>query len=218
MLSTLSRVRPPASGSASSPTDVAASRSRGSRTRRSGSGTPGTRGIEGRRGIRATYLARARIKGDRGTYERLERVRVDLLPLLDVDRAPRVPLEAGVEEPRRVVQRGALGEGQLHLVLVGLAGADDPVVLPHRGARARLLHPLHLLGDVRILLPDQLAHPGQRVPAPVTQLGDSLIDQLRSRLSHALLLRLPAGFGQKLTGELQGWRSRPGQEDRMRIA
>ena len=51
---------------------------------------------------------------------------------VDIDGAPGVAFEAGVEQARRVLQRGALGEGQLHDVLVGLAGADDPVVLPDR--------------------------------------------------------------------------------------
>src|SRR5215468_1705334 len=64
------------------------------------------------------------IEGDRGTDERLERARVDLLPLMDVHRAPYVPVEARVEELGRVLQRSPLGEGQLHSRLVRLAGAD----------------------------------------------------------------------------------------------
>src|SRR5438270_532744 len=44
------------------------------------------------------------IEGDRGTDERLERAGVDLLPLVDVNRAPCVPLEARVEELGWVLQ------------------------------------------------------------------------------------------------------------------
>ena len=40
---------------------------------------------------------------------------------MEIDGAPGVAFEAGVEEVRWVVQRGALGEGHLHDRLVGLA-------------------------------------------------------------------------------------------------
>ena len=52
----------------------------------------------------------------------------------EVDRPPRVALQARVEEARGIFQRRALGEGHLHGALVGLAGADDPVVRPHGNA------------------------------------------------------------------------------------
>src|SRR5215831_1725747 len=102
------------------------------------------------------------IEGDRGTDERFECARVDLLPLMDVNRAPCVPVEARVEELGGVLQGGSLGEGQLHYRLVGLAGADDPVVRPYGSA-----HPLPLLHDLRVFLFDELAHPVQGLPAPV---------------------------------------------------
>src|SRR5262249_15868120 len=70
------------------------------------------------------------VEGDRGTDERLERTRVDVVPLMDVNRAPGVSLEAGVEERGRVRQRGPLREGQFHDGLVRLAGADDAVMRP----------------------------------------------------------------------------------------
>src|SRR5215212_8566648 len=57
--------------------------------------------------------------------QRLQRLPVDLLALVDVDGAPGVALETGVEETCGVRQGGALGEGQLHRILVRLAGADD---------------------------------------------------------------------------------------------
>src|SRR5678810_1268655 len=62
----------------------------------------------------------------------LEGLLIDLVSLMEVNGAPRVPFEAGVEEICWILERGSLGEGELHLVLVGLAGADHPVVVPHR--------------------------------------------------------------------------------------
>src|SRR5262249_8068685 len=133
------------------------------------------------------------IEGDRGPDERLARARVDLLPLMDVHRAPDVPVEARVEELGWVLQRSPLGEGQLHSRLVRLAGADDPVVRPDGSA-----HPLPLLHNVRVCLFDERAHPAQGLPAPVSELGDASVNQLRGRLAlgrtrlfHGLLLKLP---------------------------
>jgi tetratricopeptide (TPR) repeat protein len=61
---------------------------------------------------RSSYLfASGCIEGDCGTDERLECARVDLLALMDVDRAPCIPLQARVEELGRVLQRSALEEG-----------------------------------------------------------------------------------------------------------
>src|SRR5215475_9810295 len=117
------------------------------------------------------------IEGGRGTDECLERTRVDLLPLMDVNRAPYVPVEARVEELGRVLQRSPLGEGQLHSRLVRFAGADDPVVRPYGSA-----HPLPLFHDVRVCLFDELAHLAQGLPAPVPELGDAFVNQLRWRL------------------------------------
>src|SRR5215813_7285485 len=139
------------------------------------------------------YLSDGCIEGGCGTDECLKRAHVDLLPLMDVNRAPYVPVEARVEELGRVLQGGSLGEGQLHYRLVRLAGADDPVVRPYGSA-----HPLPLLHDVRVCLFDELAHPAQGLPAPVPELDDSFVNQLRCRLAlgrtrlfHVLLLKLP---------------------------
>src|SRR6185295_2642120 len=95
-----------------------------------------------------------------------------------------------VEETGRILQRRALGEGELHDLLVGLARADDAVVRPDRSA-----HPLPLLDDVRVCLLDEIAHSAERLPAPIPEFGDSLGDELRcrralvrARLFHALSL------------------------------
>src|SRR6185436_8341279 len=60
-----------------------------------------------------------------GVDEGLECLLVDPLALVDVDGAPRVSLEAGIEEARRILQRRTLGEGQLYDLLVRLPGADQ---------------------------------------------------------------------------------------------
>src|SRR5678816_3046086 len=49
-------------------------------------------------------LGRGLIEGHGGPNERLQRRLVDLLALVEVDRAPGVALETGIEELRRVFQ------------------------------------------------------------------------------------------------------------------
>jgi len=89
-------------------------------------------------------------------------------------------LEAGVEQAGGVIERRAFEEGQLDHGLVGLAGADAAVVLPHGYAGARCLGPLPLLDDVGDGLLDDRPQLGQRVAAPVVELLDPVIDLLRS--------------------------------------
>src|SRR5690606_39762789 len=65
-------------------------------------------------------------------------------------------------------QGGAAEEGELHLVLVDLAGAEDAGVRPDRHAVGiRRLAPLRLLDDIRIRRADHLAHALERREAPV---------------------------------------------------
>ena len=104
---------------------------------------------------------------------------VNCFSFVDVDRAAYVSVEARVEETGRILQRRALGEGQLHGFLVGFAGADDPVVRPDRNT------PLPFLDDVRVCFLDELAHSAEGFPAPVGELGDSFRDELRGRLALA---------------------------------
>src|SRR5947209_19680832 len=85
--------------------------------------------------IRALRSICRTVEGDRLANERLERGLVDVFSFVDVDRAAYVSVETRVEETGRILQRRALGEGQLHDILVGFARADDAVVRPNRGAR-----------------------------------------------------------------------------------
>ena len=108
-----------------------------------------------------------RVQGYGGANEGLEGLVVDLVALVDIDGAPGIAFQAGVEQARRVFQRGAAGEGKLHVGFVGLAGADDAVVLPHGSPRIaiRRLAPFHVLDHAGIGLLDERAHPRQRFPA-----------------------------------------------------
>src|SRR5262245_51751284 len=120
------------------------------------------------------------VQGDGGTDEVLERGLVKLVPLVEVDGAVGVALKARVEKSRRVHQESAPGESQLHVVLVCLTGADDPVVRPDRNSRwIGGLPPLHFLGDSWVCFLDELADTTKGFPAPVTEFRDSHADQLR---------------------------------------
>src|SRR5262245_10812461 len=85
------------------------------------------------------------VECDRLANERLECGFVNFFPFVDVDRAAYVPLETRVEETGRILERRALGEGQLHDILVGFARADDAFVRPDRGAGFGRFDPLPLL-------------------------------------------------------------------------
>src|SRR5678815_1463713 len=102
--------------------------------------------------------------------ERLECARVDLFALTDVNRAPRVAFEAGIEQARRVRDLGAVRERELHGLLVRLARADNAVARPHRNV------PLPLFGDVRVGVQNQRAHAGERLAAPAVEFTDALVD------------------------------------------
>ena len=82
------------------------------------------------------------VEGDGLAHKRHEGELVNVFAFMDVDRAARIPLETRVEEPGRILQRRAPGEGKLHDVLVGFARADDAVMRPSRSARGRRLRPL----------------------------------------------------------------------------
>src|SRR5436190_8404024 len=97
---------------------------------------------------------------------------------MEIDSAPDVAFEAGVEEARRVLERGALGEGQLDRLLVRLTGADDSVVRPDWDSRHRIrrLPPFPLLDDLGVGLADEHSDPSERLAPPITELLDSRID------------------------------------------
>src|SRR5438270_6873781 len=126
------------------------------------------RKIESETALGLRFLRRFRlagtVEGDCLANECLEDGLVNLFSFVDVDRAACVSVETRVEETGRVLQRRAPGEGKLHDILVGFASADDAVVRSNRSA-----HPLPLLDDVRVCLPDELAHSAEGFPAPVPE-------------------------------------------------
>lgn len=123
------------------------------------------------------------VEGVRLAEESLKRVRVYLLALRNIDGAPGVAFQAGVEQSRRVLQRSALGEGHLHDALVGLASADHPLVIPNRNAS-----PLPFFHHIRDGLFDEPPYLCQCIAPPVTQLGDPFADELGGRLTCCLWL------------------------------
>src|SRR2546422_3499698 len=145
--------------------------------------------VQGRNPLGLRFLRRFRlartVEGDRLANERLKGGLVNFFSFVDVDRAACVSVETRVEETGRILQRRALGEGQLHDILVGFASADDAVVRPNRSARTLRFHPLPLLDDVRVCFLDELAHSAEGFPAPVPEFGDSFRDGLRCRLALA---------------------------------
>jgi hypothetical protein len=103
---------------------------------------------------------------------------IDLDALMQIDGAPCVAIQAGIEDTLRVFDRSALRESQLYMSLIGFAGADDPAVTPDWNSP-----PLPFFGNLRVCLCDQLADVGKRLAAPVAELCDSLGDQLRRRFA-----------------------------------
>jgi len=67
-----------------------------------------------------------------GADEILQGRLIDLVAFVDVDGAPDIAIEAGVEEMRRVFQLGSLGKCQLYVVFVGLARGGTSVDLLER--------------------------------------------------------------------------------------
>src|SRR5437899_11337721 len=106
---------------------------------------------------------------------------------MEIDGAPGVAFEAGVEEAGRVLQRGALREGHLYDILVSLTGADDSCVRPHRNPS-----PLPLLDHFGVGLLDETSDPSERFAPPITQLVNSRIYQMRGRVSCFCLVRAAA--------------------------
>src|SRR5262245_54815465 len=106
--------------------------------------------------------------------ESLEGGAVNFVAFVHIDGTPGVAFKAGVEELRRIPQLSTVEECQLDNVLVCLAGADQPVVRPHRNAP-----PLPLFGNLGVGLFDQGADPRECLAAPVAQLLDLRVYQPR---------------------------------------
>ena len=115
--------------------------------------------------------ARCGVGRHRGADELLEGSFVDLLPFAEVDRTPRVPFQAGIEELLRVFERGSASEGELHHLLVRFPGADDAVMRPDGGSP-----PFPLLLDVGVGIVDELTDMSEGLSSPIPQLFNPLGD------------------------------------------
>jgi hypothetical protein len=114
------------------------------------------------------------IEGHCGADEILQGRLIDLLAFVDVDGASDIPLEAGVEETGRVLQRSSLGEGHLDDALVRLSRADDAVAGEDGSP-----HELPLFDDLRVCLVDDCAEFREHFPAPVAKFVDPCVDEDR---------------------------------------
>src|ERR1700692_4586079 len=115
--------------------------------------------------------ARCGVGRHRGADELLEGSFVDLLPFAEIDRAPRVSLQAGIEELLRVSDGGSASEGELHDLLVRFPCADDAVMGPDRGS-----HPFPLFPDVGIGIVNELTDMSEGLSSPIPQLLNPLGD------------------------------------------
>ena len=124
-----------------------------------------------------------------GADERFERALVDLVALIDVDRASHVAFEAGVEQARRILERGAVGEGQLHDSLVGLAGAEMPAC--SNTGTPRHFHSSTTSGQASLMRPRTRASVAPR-QSPSSLIRPSIAGRERLRLFflHACLALL----------------------------
>src|SRR2546426_3994525 len=112
----------------------------------------------------ASGRSHRRVQCHGGANERLQRLFIHLVALMEIDGTPGVAFEAGVEEACRVLQRGALGEGHFHGILVRLAGADHSGVRPHRNPS-----PLPPLDHFGVGPFDENSDPSERLAPPITR-------------------------------------------------
>jgi len=105
--------------------------------------------------------------------ERLERRRVDRVAFVEVNGAPNFSFETGVEEARRILEEGTLGERDFDRLLIGLSRTDQPIVRPDRDT------PLPFFDDFRIGFNDKGSNFRKNRSAPVGELLDAGIDPLR---------------------------------------
>src|SRR6202035_4129657 len=118
--------------------------------------------------------ARCGVDRHRGADELLEGSLVDLLPFAEIDRAPRAPFQAGIEELLRVFDGGSARERELHHLLVRFPGADDAVMGPDWGSGRRRLRPFPFLLDFGVGIVYELTDMSEGLAAPVSQILNPL--------------------------------------------
>src|SRR6202043_3217348 len=128
----------------------------------------------------------------RGADELLEGDFVDLLSFAEVDRTPRIPFQAGIEELLRVFDGGSASEGELYDLLVRFPCADDAVMGPDGGSGGFWLLPFQLLLDVGVGIVDELTDMSEGLSSPIPQLFNPLGDVRGSGLAIRTTCRLHA--------------------------
>src|SRR6202035_1719457 len=99
---------------------------------------------------------------------------INLVTLEKIDRSPRVAFEARVEELVRIREARPVGKGKLHLIFVRVPNRDHSVARPHWTS-----HPFPFLDNLPVGLKDGLADAGERLPAPVCESCDQLVNTFR---------------------------------------
>ena len=65
-----------------------------------------------------------KIERDRSADEIFESALIDSVALVEINRSPSIPIQAGVEELVRIWKACALSKGQFYLILVSVGHAD----------------------------------------------------------------------------------------------
>src|ERR1700680_4547448 len=120
--------------------------------------------------------ARCVVGRHRGADELLEGSFVDLFPFAEIDRAPRVPFQAGIEELLRVFDGGSAKEDELHDLLVRFTCADAAVMRPDGSSGGRGLLPFPLLLNVGVGIVNELTDMSEGLSSPIPQLLNPLGD------------------------------------------
>src|SRR5262249_37691031 len=117
-----------------------------------------------------------KIERNSSADEILQSYLIDLFAFADVDGAPDIPIEAGVEQTCGVLQSGSLGKGHFDDAFVRLSRADDASM-----GKDGSPHPLPLFDDLGVRLVEDCAHFSEHPAAPVAKFPDPLVYECRSR-------------------------------------
>lgn len=142
-----------------------------------------SKNLDGARKSSRALLARS----NRPSHQSLKCKFIDLIPLAEIDRSSRIPLQASVEQTVGIINRGTLCEGHFDRGFVHLARADQPCA----GVRPNGSAPFPFLEDRWIGCADDRTERGERVAAPVGQFAEECIDH---RLRVVVLGMPPRGM------------------------
>jgi hypothetical protein len=96
---------------------------------------------------------------------------IDSVALVEINRSPSIPCQAGVEQLVRVWKACTLRKSHFYLVLVGVGQADESIVGPTGRAP-----PFPLLDDLGVGSMNDFAKIGKHLAAPVRKVCDQLVN------------------------------------------